>query len=76
MTLRASAKCRRCGAPIAWAHTTAGKPLALDPAPHARGTVSVTRSGRALTLADTPDPSTVLYRKHFARCKAGGARRR
>lgn len=70
--------CRSCGAPIAWATTTNGKPMPLDPDPVPNGNVVIGIDGVAMVFARTGQVPKGFdrFRSHFATCPEAAKFRR
>lgn len=70
-----AALCDRCGAPVLWAVTTSGRPVALDVDPADDGDVFLvgTRpTAQVLGPGDVlVDRTTLLYLRHPPRCRRG-----
>lgn len=68
-----SRPCPRCGWPVLTMVTERGRPLALDPFPHADGTVQPVEThddqrARVLAASDSRPDDVPLYRQHAATC--------
>lgn len=76
------ARCRTCGAEIAWATTPAGSLIPLDAQPHPTGNLAVHRNARGDLIArplkaeDEPDAGEKRGISHFATCPDSAAHRR
>lgn len=76
--------CRACDAPLRWAVTINGNPVALDALPSERGTLRLepTAPGSEIELAvyvrevDRPKHAGALYRVHRVGCPAAVEQRR
>jgi hypothetical protein len=68
-------KCSRCGQPVRWVATTAGRPVALTNVPCTDGPIRVDRTGDGLMVARRADAehTGARYRVHRAVCPAGQA---
>jgi hypothetical protein len=65
--------CRSCEAPIIWAVTEKGKPIAIDVKPATDGNVLLIGSvhnpvAHVLANGTAQDSTTVRYRSHWASC--------
>lgn len=77
-------RCRRCNAPLLWAETEKGRPIPIDPEPHADGDIHLYPTGgkhRAVVIRESMrgffrDEGDPLYRSHFATCPYAGEFRR
>lgn len=70
-----AAYCRRCGAPIAWWRTPAGKAMPVDAVPNRAGNIVIERqAGRPVAVvcgADDErlaDPKRTVWLPHWASC--------
>jgi hypothetical protein len=67
--------CKRCGQPIRWVATVAGRPVALTGTPCPDGPVCLERTGAGLLVARraAEQHTGPRYRVHRAVCPAGRA---
>jgi hypothetical protein len=78
--VKATARCRRCGAPIGFARTANGKMMPLDPEPVEDGNVFVVEAPGSVTAIvaskANPTPPGEPHLSHFATCPAAESFRR
>lgn len=61
--------CRRCGKPIRWLRTEAGKAMPVDAAPNPLGNVILLKGFAHVLHKDEQQPANVaLLMPHFATC--------
>lgn len=72
--------CSKCGKPVTWVYTEAGKKMPLDPLPVEDGTIVYAGDGpdrvRVLKKADQDDlflARLQRYKSHFATCPKAGS---
>lgn len=63
--------CRTCAEKVRWVETIAGKRMALDPEPSAKGNVTINTAGRAVVHGRGAAPQAPAYVCHFDHCRPG-----
>ena len=66
--------CNTCGAPIAWARSTNGKPMPLNGTPTLGGNIELDAHGVAHVVK--PEPSVPRYTSHFSNCPQASGHRK